>query len=556
MLLQVPGLLSAAAGAALQMQLSPPPSAAAAAAAAAGSTVTILPQLPLLAHLMLCYHKAWPWLSRQLCGQLNAEEHAEMEKTGSLWQQHQQYQQQQQQQNRARKRTAPAARTLAGMVLLGNTSILLQQLLKIQPAAAAAAAAVASSRQQQQQQQQREALLRLTLLYCADALGDQLGSLWEDLLVHTKRPEQRVLGPLSTPCCTALARALQVFEAAVRRLASAVPAAAAAVAAAGGGDVPPSSSMHAVVPPSISHVELTAAAMYVMIICYNYVSRRRIIIIISSSSSGGGGGRKALPKDLTCPQQQLLQSALSMLLTNAKLWQARVVQPISIEILRDAASAAAAAAAAAAPTIAAATAPPPAAAAAATAAAGTAQIVQVVTRHLSWFEKQLRDWISFGDALSPARLLTSTADHSILPPYIDLTVREPPSVPSAGYTHHDTLHSLTRLCCTLACLCSSNDAERLEIQRSRDQILRWAPPKGFINPQGQVQQPQDMEKVPLGYLGTLADGLLDFVSTVTGAVPSRFGCNWPGCVRLEGVSESYGLVRGKACVCGGCGVGR
>jgi hypothetical protein len=180
----------------------------------------------------------------------------------------------------------------------------------------------------------------------------------------------------------------------------------------------------------------------------------------------------------------------------------------------------------------------------------------VVTRHLSWFEKQLRDWISSGDALSPALLLTSTADHSILPPYIDHS-REPPAVPSAGYAHHDTLHSLTRLCCTLACLCSSSDAERLEIQRSRDQILRWAPPKGFINPQGQVQQPQDVvEKVSLGYLDTLADGLQSFVGAVTGAVPSRFGCNWPGCVRLEGVSEGYGLVRGQACVCGGCGMAR
>jgi hypothetical protein len=53
-------------------------------------------------------------------------------------------------------------------------------------------------------------------------------------------------------------------------------------------------------------------------------------------------------------------------------------------------------------------------------------------------------------------------------------------------------------------------------------------------------------------LHALADALQGFGSALAASLPSRFGCNWPGCVRLSGVSEGYGLVRGQACVCGGC----
>jgi hypothetical protein len=49
-----------------------------------------------------------------------------------------------------------------------------------------------------------------------------------------------------------------------------------------------------------------------------------------------------------------------------------------------------------------------------------------------------------------------------------------------------------------------------------------------------------------------AEHLKRFGSALAAALPSRFGCNWPGCVRLSGASEGYGLVRGQACVCGGC----
>jgi hypothetical protein len=53
-------------------------------------------------------------------------------------------------------------------------------------------------------------------------------------------------------------------------------------------------------------------------------------------------------------------------------------------------------------------------------------------------------------------------------------------------------------------------------------------------------------------LKAFADKLQGYGSALAAALPSRFGCNWPGCVRLSGVSEGYGLVRGQACVCGGC----
>jgi hypothetical protein len=53
-------------------------------------------------------------------------------------------------------------------------------------------------------------------------------------------------------------------------------------------------------------------------------------------------------------------------------------------------------------------------------------------------------------------------------------------------------------------------------------------------------------------LGNWAEHLKRFGDVVAAALPSWFGCNWPGCVRLSGVSEGYGLVRGHACVCGGC----
>jgi hypothetical protein len=56
----------------------------------------------------------------------------------------------------------------------------------------------------------------------------------------------------------------------------------------------------------------------------------------------------------------------------------------------------------------------------------------------------------------------------------------------------------------------------------------------------------------LAALKAFVDALQGYGSALAAAVASRFGCNWPGCVRLSGVSEGYGLVRGQACVCGGC----
>jgi hypothetical protein len=186
-----------------------------------------------------------------------------------------------------------------------------------------------------------------------------------------------------------------------------------------------------------------------------------------------------------------------MLQTNAKLWQARVVPPIPIEILSDAATAAAAGAAAAA------AAAPATAAAAAMVAAGTGQIVHVVARYLSCFEEQTRGYSSSGDALTPARWLTTAADPSIIPAYIDQgSAATTGSASVQVHTHHTSLNSLVRSSCVLACLCSSNDAQRLYLEGSGDRILLLEPPKG------ELQRPQDaFEKVFLCYLGTLADGL-------------------------------------------------
>jgi len=51
--------------------------------------------------------------------------------------------------------------------------------------------------------------------------------------------------------------------------------------------------------------------------------------------------------------------------------------------------------------------------------------------------------------------------------------------------------------------------------------------------------------------GTIA-GLRVAGATLCAAVPSRHCCNNPGCTNLGTVSSGFALVRGAACVCGGC----
>jgi hypothetical protein len=97
-----------------------------------------------------------------------------------------------------------------------------------------------------------------------------------------------------------------------------------------------------------------------------------------------------------------------------------------------------------------------------------------------------------------------------------------------------------------------------ELYGSTDSLLDAVLPANRTKT-GSKAQRRSQEKAAKGLkdgllvnVGGWADALQGLASALAAAVPSRFGCNWPGCVRLSGVSEGYGLVRGQACVCGGC----
>jgi len=50
----------------------------------------------------------------------------------------------------------------------------------------------------------------------------------------------------------------------------------------------------------------------------------------------------------------------------------------------------------------------------------------------------------------------------------------------------------------------------------------------------------------------LQEALLRMGQLLSVIIPSRYCCNNPGCGNMAGPSESFHLVRGKSCVCGGC----
>jgi hypothetical protein len=566
--LQVPGLLSAAAGAALQMQ-----DAAAAASAGGGdggNGATVLPQVPLVTQLLQLYRNVWPPLCRLLC--------------------------EQQQQGGTAKPPA-VLRASAGLVLLGNIGLLMRQLLT-------KSAAAADSRQQQQQQQH----LTSAVLYCANVLGDQVSCLWADMLAASVQRPVDGSGSLAglyrrlEPSCTAVptARAVQVFEAAVRHLLRTAPAAAAA-----GSTVAPSSSSRgggseggsnlANFPPTVDHIALAAAGTYIFLMTWVYESS-------SSSSSGSSTG------ELSCSQQQLLQALLSMLLTNAKLWQAGIVQPLPMEMIGDIAQAAGSyrqlatvAAAGILPgQIAACHLNTGNAAAAAAVVDGQVQVTHFIARYFSWLEQQLRQWVQSGDTVAAANWFMAPANESLM----SKTPLQAPggaSAAAAQSQHHSRLEELLTLLvpsCRVAASAAGSQLRGLEFESGRDQVARLYPslrallsvtcskaqhgnhttagrttPAQLVQlPGGEVaagnptiaaatqtllqQSDEYLKDATLGCVLALAQMLQGFVDALTGAVPSRFGCNSPRCLRLEGVSEGYGLVRGKACVCGGCGMAR
>lgn len=92
------------------------------------------------------------------------------------------------------------------------------------------------------------------------------------------------------------------------------------------------------------------------------------------------------------------------------------------------------------------------------------------------------------------------------------------------------------------------------VHNSRQQYSTAA---GQVNsqPQRQQQLPAimfDQLHLKEGLLPELAAALEAAGRALCAALPCRFCCNNPDCSNMDGVSEAFGLVRGKACVCGGC----
>jgi hypothetical protein len=556
--LQAPGLLSATAAAAFMMAAHQHGVAAAVAPAAA--TAALLNKMTLVSHLLQLGQKAWPSFSRLLCGELTAAEEAAMvAAAGPVWTQHQKYQQQLQQQRQIEGRSkecAQSVRAAAGLVLLGNSSILLQQLLR------AAAAAVRNNQLLQQ--------LWVAVLYCADSLGDQIGGVWAD--VWLRGPERQIADG-SVPWqnqIRVIAHAVQAFEAAVRHVAGAVPgrdAAGSTLPASSGGNS--NGGRRLPCPPSIIQVELAAGRIYTaMIDCASEAGSSRSCSSCSSTPSAG----------LHRAEQQLLQAVLVMLLTSAKLRHWGLQPPLSVELLwklAETASACVKPAEASHPAASTPDTPAAARAAAPTAAieaAGGAQVCHLVSRYLSCLEQQLRGWVASGDGHAASCWLAAAANQDISPLAWDAHMKRASAAAAAAappHTHLQALALTVQASCAIARACSGDTSDGLGVQRGADCIAR-------VNEHiqaAQLQISQAGKKISnsgsqpewchqqvlkallvelLGLLYVLAEVIESFGSALAASLPSRFGCNWPGCVRLSGVSEGYGLVRGQACVCGGC----
>jgi hypothetical protein len=444
----------------------------------------------------------------------------------------------QQQQHQQSKQASPVVCAAATRVLLGSSTILLQQLLRM----AAAAAAAAAEMQQQ---------LRAAILYCADALGGLGQALWLDLrLDEAVVPVDDCLLLHSSQNASTLARAVQALEAAVRHLAAAVPptaagstvaitpTAAGSMVVAGSSSSSSSSSSRSVLPPTIAPVERLAVGIYSSLVNY---------------AVGSGSARP-----LSCSQQQLLQASLSLLLTASKLWQAGLQPVVALEALRCLVgeamfyveygpggrqslhpSTAVAAAAAAVETV------------------GGVQVCQLVSRYLSCCEQQLRQWKAAGDAVGAAKWLVGPPDQG----FAQLPCEPPKSAAAAAADDTSTcLRVLASVVEAVGALVpvGSVGAEAVQcwLEFFLDQCkLTERSAEAILQPSFGGLCSKTQKVVRDGFLGSLhrwADQLTSIGSALSASVPSRFGCSWPGCVRLSGVSEGYGLVRGQACVCGGC----
>jgi hypothetical protein len=285
------------------------------------------------------------------------------------------------------------------------------------------AAAAAADAQQWQ-------LASPAILYLADALGARVHAFWFDL--RAKEAQDNVDDGLllySNENASTLARAVQAFEAAVRHLMAAVPPIAAGSTlavqppACAGSTVPAgsssgssrnrsssSSSSRPLAPASIQKIEEAAIGFYCSLL---YHAR--------GEGCSSGGRSSSSSNGLGCPQQQLLQASLSMLLTACKLWQSGLERPLPSDPLQYLAGKAArhmqcvskqeqpAGYPRGAPTSAA------AAAAAALDAFGGVQVCHLVARYFCCCEWQLRQLVAFGDAKCAVQWLTGSSDGYFTP---------------------------------------------------------------------------------------------------------------------------------------------
>jgi hypothetical protein len=446
---------------------------------------------------------------------------------------------------------------------------MLQQLIRM---AAAAGDSSHHHHHRQQQQQQQQQQLSAAVLYSGESLGRVLSHLHETLM-KAGPGQSGVDGRLplvSNQYCCVLARALQTFEAAVRycvRVRSTLPASSSTGTSSSSSSSSSSCCSGHVVPPAIGHVEASIVGVYAVLISHGYSSKNRS----SSSSSSGSRG-------LSCAQHQLLQAVLSMLLTSAKVWQQGLQPAVCPEVMWDVSLSAAFCRMRVEQELQPSASPlgtPAESAAAALEIAGGVQVAHLVTRQLIYLDQQLRKWLDAGKAVNAANWLAAGP-----PPQVVATRKELRAVGVDASCQGSDSESFSQLEVLLRLVQASYDivgsaaragTNSLGLDAARQRVERLHPStkklmdavvrdmlaglKGKVG--GTSAWVPDASARPKVLalqreLSAFVDALQGYGSALAAAVASRFGCNWPGCVGLSGVSEGYGLVRGQACVCGGC----
>ena len=187
------------------------------------------------------------------------------------------------------------------------------------------------------------------------------------------------------------------------------------------------------------------------------------------------------------------------------------------------------------------------------------QVCHLASRYLSCVEQQLRQLGASGEAVGAAKWLASAADRSFTSSATAAAAGGAPPRLEALEMLLDATEALVPEGAGWFSGGGKASCERLRVLCNQAKQVLAAVQAGAGNKTGSKAQQRARQKLEriqldglLASLGDWADALQDFGSALAVSLPSRFGCNWPGCVRLSGVSEGYGLVRGQACVCGGC----